>query len=345
MIILHVLSTATFSGAENVVCQIINIFKNDLNIKMYYCSLDGPIRNILIEKQISFIPIKSLSYFEIKKVIRQIHPDIIHAHDMRASFITSMACKNIKLISHIHNNNFDSRKISLKSIAYILAGFKSKHIIWVSKSSFDGYIFHSLFIKKSVVLYNTINVDTLYHIMRADTNKYDYDLVFVGRLNVVKNPLRIIRICANIVKRYSKLKVAILGNGELAEQMRAMTIENNLSHNIDYYGFQNNPFKIIHNSKMMIMTSITEGTPMCALESIALGTPIISTPVGGMVDLIDDKVNGYLCETDQDFEDTIVSFLINTILQESFRKACIAKSECINDSQKYRISLLNLYNS
>ena len=49
--ILHILNTNEFSGAENVVCQIINIFKNDNRYDMVYCSLEGPIREIVQEKK------------------------------------------------------------------------------------------------------------------------------------------------------------------------------------------------------------------------------------------------------------------------------------------------------
>ena len=47
MKVLHLLSTNKFSGAENVVCQIINLFQNESNYKMFYCSPDGEIKETL----------------------------------------------------------------------------------------------------------------------------------------------------------------------------------------------------------------------------------------------------------------------------------------------------------
>lgn len=44
---------------------------------------------------------------------------------------------------------------------------------------------------------------------------------------------------------------------------------------------------------MMIMTSLWEGTPMCALEALAMGIPIVSTPVDGLCDLIENGKNGF----------------------------------------------------
>ncbi len=56
--ILHVLMSSTFSGAENVVCQIISMYKND-DVEMLYGGIDGPvIRNALDERGFKFIPMK-----------------------------------------------------------------------------------------------------------------------------------------------------------------------------------------------------------------------------------------------------------------------------------------------
>ena len=116
---------------------------------MYYCSLDGPIRIALEEKGVNFHPVKELSIKELKRVIRDVQPTVVHAHDMRAGFLASLACGKIPLISHIHNNNYNSRSISLKAILYLYAALKAKHIFWVSKTSYDGYYFHNRLLKNS----------------------------------------------------------------------------------------------------------------------------------------------------------------------------------------------------
>ena len=154
------LQSNRFSGAENVVCQIISLLKQG-EIEFVYCSQDGQIRSALNERGIVFNPLKKMSILEFERVIREEKPDIIHAHDMRASFMAAITCGKIPLISHIHNNNFDSRRVSLKSVLYRYAAMKAKHIFWVSKSSFEGYKFHKGLENKSIVLYNVINIEEL----------------------------------------------------------------------------------------------------------------------------------------------------------------------------------------
>ena len=120
MKIMHLLATNSFSGAENVVCQIIDMYKNDKDLDMVYCSPNGKIKNKLVEKNIKFYPLNKLNYSSIKKAIMDFEPDIIHAHDIKATIYASLFSKKCKIISHVHGNSIDMRKTSLKSLLFLI---------------------------------------------------------------------------------------------------------------------------------------------------------------------------------------------------------------------------------
>ncbi len=332
-----------FSGAENVVCQIIGMFKDDPDIEMVYCSRDGQIREALEERGITFAPMTALCTDELKRVIQEQRPDIIHAHDMRASFVAARVCGKIKLVSHIHNNAFDSRGISAKSIAYLLAAKKAQHIFWVSKSAYNGYAFHNMFKKKSEVLYNIISIPALYEKMALDTKNYSYDVAYVGRLSEPKNPQRLMQVLVKVAANYPDVKVAVVGTGELEAEAKALCHELGLDENVDFLGFQSNPLKLLHDAKVMVMTSRYEGTPMCALEAMALGVPIVSTPTDGLCELVDDGVNGYLSNDDDILAQSILQLIRDKQLQSEFSSRIREKAERLNDVAKYRKKILEAY--
>lgn len=343
MRVLHVLYSNRFSGAENVVCQIIGMFREDPDVEMIYCSPDGQIREALAERGVSFAPISDLSKAELRRVISEVRPDVIHAHDMRASFVASLACKKIPLISHIHNNAFDSRGVSLKSVAYILAARKAKHIFWVSDSAYNGYAFHKRFEKKSEVLQNIIDIDALYAKMAKDENYYSYDLAYVGRLTYPKNPQRLMGVIAKIKALKPEIRVAVVGNGDLEDETHALCREYGLEENIDFLGFCSNPLKILHDSSSMVMVSRWEGTPMCALEAMALGVPIVSTPVDGLRALIDVDKNGYLSDDDDELARRIVEIATDPELRARLSEYTLEKAKVINNVEVYRDRLLKAY--
>ena len=342
MKVMHVLNSRIYSGAEKVVCQIIHAFQGE--VEMVYCSPESDIVREMVEGQgVTYLPMKTMSVSELSRVIREQKPDLIHAHDMRAGFFSALCCGKIPLVSHIHNNAYDARGLSPKTVGYLLAGFRAKHIFWVSQSSFDGYAFHKLFAKKSSVLYNVIDTDEIYTKLSQDSNTYDYDLIYVGRLTYQKNPQRLLRLCARLKESKPDLKVAIVGTGELEEELKALSQELNLEDTVHFLGFQPNPIKMVACSKAMILTSRWEGTPMCALEAMALGTPVVSTPSDGMKDLLTDGVSGYLTESDEQMAVDLLKIFTQPehrqLLAENARK----KFDSLNDGEAYKRAIRTAY--
>ena len=342
MKVMHVLNSRIYSGAEKVVCQIIHAFQGE--VEMVYCSPESDIVRKMVEGQgVTYLPMKTMSVSELSRVIREQKPDLIHAHDMRAGFFSALCCGNIPLVSHIHNNAYDARGLSPKTVGYLLAGFRAKHIFWVSQSSFDGYAFHKLFARKSSVLYNVIDTDEIYTKLSQDSNTYDYDLIYVGRLTYQKNPQRLLRLCARLKQDKPDLKVAIVGTGELEEELKALSQELNLEDTVHFLGFQPNPIKMVACSKAMILTSRWEGTPMCALEAMALGTPVVSTPSDGMKDLLTDGISGYLTESDEQMAKDLLKIFTQPehrqLLAENARK----KFDSLNDGEAYKRAIWTAY--
>ena len=342
MKVMHVLNSRIYSGAEKVVCQIIHAFQGE--VEMVYCSPESDIVRKMVEGQgVTYLPMKTMSVSELSRVIREQKPDLIHAHDMRAGFFSALCCGKIPLVSHIHNNAYDARGLSPKTVGYLLAGFRAKHIFWVSQSSFDGYAFHKLFARKSSVLYNVIDTDEIHTKLSQDSNSYDYDLIYVGRLTYQKNPQRLLRLCARLKESKPDLKVAIVGTGELEEELKALSQELNLEDTVRFLGFQPNPIKMVACSKAMILTSRWEGTPMCALEAMALGTPVVSTPSDGMKDLLTDGISGYLTESDEQRAADLLKIFTQPehrqLLAENARK----KFDSLNDGEAYKRAIRTAY--
>lgn len=82
---------------------------------------------------------------------------------------------------------------------------------------------------------------------------------------------------------------------------------------------------------------------MCAMEAMALGTPVVSTPSDGMKDLIDHNVSGCLGETDDELEES----LLKIFRDEEFRKMLAEngkeKFSRINDAEGYKQAIAACY--
>ena len=139
------------------------------------------------------------------------------------------------------------------------------------------------------------------------------------------------------------LKVAVVGAGELEEETRAVCQSLGLQKNVQFLGFQSNPIKMVHDSKVMVLTSRWEGTPMCAMEAMAVGTPVVSTPSDGMRDLVENGVNGYLHAEDEAMAEDILKILTQPEHRELLGKNGQERFARINDAEGYQRILADCY--
>lgn len=341
--ILHFLPRNTFSGAENVVCQIIAMFRGEIN--MVYCCPDGPIREALRERDIPFLPMKTFSVSEVRRLIRQEKPDLIQAHDMLSSVVCAAACGKTPLVCHIHNNNFNSRGLTLKTALFLPAAKKAKHIFWVSPSAMESFYFRKAVAAKSSVLRNTIDPQALRQRAEAAPDQRKSHVVFIGRMSEPKNPLRMLKVLEKLSILVPDLDAKVIGSGELEQQVRAAWEQSPAKAHIQLLGFQSNPYGLLRNAGLMLMTSLWEGTPMCALEAMALGIPIVSTPVDGLCDLVEPGKTGSLESTDDALAQSCARILRDPALRQTLSGNTRAKAEQLLDLERYKQPLRAVYES
>lgn len=343
--VLHILKSNKFSGAENVVCQIIKLLsKNEEYEEMIYVSTEGPIADALRERNVKYVPIKKLSVSEIKRAVKEYKPDIVHAHDKAAIVIASLSVpRKIKLIAHVHCTFDMLSSKNLKSLIFYNALKKCKKVVFVSSESYNSFIFKDKIADKCITLRNVINPDEIHLRVKKDDTEYDNDIIFLGRLTYQKNPERLISIIENVKKEINNVKVAIVGDGELRENIESLIKEKNLSENIKMYGFMSNPYKLLSQSKALMMTSRSEGTPMVALESMSVGLPIISTPVDGLKEVVINNKNGFLSDDDSELTKFIIEFLKEKEIRDKMSNSAKEMFKEVNDIEKYKETLKKIY--
>lgn len=113
----------------------------------------------------------------------------------------------------------------------------------------------------------------------------------VGRLVPEKNYSFLIEVFSKLNPTL-KAKLIILGDGEqkqvLEEKIRSLGLENK----VRLPGNVSNPYKYMKRSKVLVVTSITEGFPMCILEALACGCPVVSSDYGGANEILEDDACG-----------------------------------------------------
>ncbi|PEW03718.1 hypothetical protein CN425_06950 [Bacillus cereus] len=343
MRILHVLNTNKLSGAENVAADICMMLKE--NYEMAYCSPNGSIKEALKDREVDFIPLNKMNTLELRKAIKQFQPDVIHAHDIRATVLATGVSGKIPVVTHLHVKGEDMSSISLKSILYMIASKKAKQVIVVSESCLDEYIFKEKIKNKSVFLQNIIHSPRVEKLLEKDESNFNFDFVFLGRLSHQKNPQKIAKVASTVLKQYPSAKFGVIGEGDLKEEMEHIFKTEGVIDRVTFTGKLSYPYKALNQAKCMLMCSRFEGTPIAALEAMALGVPIVSTPVDGMLDLVIDQKTGFLASENENLSEAVLNLLSDKKLQHEMSVASMKKFESLNREKAYKETLEGIYNS
>jgi len=126
---------------------------------------------------------------------------------------------------------------------------------------------------------------------RPDAFKADQrNIVIAGRVSEVKGIKYAIQAIAESAMPGNTV-LHIVGDGPLLESHKQLAAN---SDKIVFHGFRRDALNFIAHADILMMPSLHEGLPYTLLEAMSLGTPVIVSAVGGMAEIIDDRVTGML---------------------------------------------------
>jgi len=254
-------------------------------------------------------PIKDIYlFFKYLNIFIRERPDAVLAYTIKPNIYGSIASKitNIPIVNNI----------SGLGTAFIQGGLL-EHIVSflykVSLSSSSCVFFQNnndknLFLKKGLVVKN--QVDTLpgsginleYYKPENSiiSSKVADEFVFllVARLIWDKGIREYIDAARYIKNSNAKVKFQILGFLDVVNQtaVSGSDIDSWVEEGvIEYLGEADDVRPFIKNSNCVVLPSYREGAPRALLEASAMGKPIITTNAEGCKEVVDDGINGYLC--------------------------------------------------
>ncbi|MDD4752959.1 MAG: glycosyltransferase [Desulfitobacteriaceae bacterium] len=121
---------------------------------------------------------------------------------------------------------------------------------------------------------------------------------YIGRLSEEKGIQHFAQALPTILNDRQDLRVIIGGDGQLKESIEASLQEGGVTPLIDLPGWISHDDlpKYLNQLRLLVLPSYTEGLPNIMLEAMACGTPVLTTPVGAIPDVIIDGKTGFIME-------------------------------------------------
>jgi L-malate glycosyltransferase len=122
----------------------------------------------------------------------------------------------------------------------------------------------------------------------------DLVLIQVARLDYLKDHATAIRTVERVSTRCSRARLVLVGDGPERETIAEMVRERGLEDHVRLLGQRDDIPRLMGASDIVFLTSISEGIPLTLIEGMAAGRPVVSTRVGGVVEVVVDGQTGLL---------------------------------------------------
>ena len=246
---------------------------------------------------------------EIRKVVEEVNPDIVHTHTFKAGLlvrvqrnrIEEVLGEKIKFVHTFHGHLFDDpefkgfKALAIKSIEERLSK-RSDQLITVG-----GIVKIDLDSKGIYGKSKTISIPPAVAQLKLQSkssalkkygvkDKNRVRVLWLARVTGVKNPQRVIE----IAKQLPEIDFYMAGGGDLLER-----IKKEAPRNLKVLGWQDVKL-ILPIADIFLLTSENEGMPIALIEAQLAGIPVVATNVGSVPEVVLHNKSGTICNKSND---------------------------------------------
>lgn len=298
-------------GVFTYIVELANQLADTYEIYILYCVRDQTPQDYLsyFDSRITMIESQHMTrsinptsdlkaYLELKKIAKQIQPDLIHLHSSKAGVVGRWAFNGNKtpMFYTPHGFSFlmkDQSQLKIfiyKAIEKVCALRKCKII-----SCSAGEHRESLTLTSNAdYVSNGINIKSLDKFLDKE-EKSELSVFTLGRICYQKNP----SLFNKIALAMPHINFIWIGDGELREELTAPNIK------VKGWLEREKALEIATKSSIFMLTSLWEGLPISLLESMYMKKHCVVSNVIGNNDVIRSGKNGYVCDEVSDFVSSI----------------------------------------
>lgn len=341
MKILQIHTKLVSGGIEAIVCGLANEMAKEHDVTVctifepkeddvFYARLSPRVKKKTIGKRNFGFSLKEI--FKISNLIGSGQYDVVHVHGcfQYYALATLLHHSKSRIFYTIHsdarmeNQTWDNRLFWLKRFCF---AHKWIHPVTISPKSKDS--FTELYDCDSALIPNGIQTPVVDASVKA-TEKYRFSnnttlFIHAGRVSKPKNQVVLCQAFCSLIKNGRDVALLIAGPPE--EKDIFEKLKPYFSERIVYLGERSDIPQLMSESDAFCLPSIWEGLPVTLLEALSVGCIPICSPVGGIVNVVHNGIDGLLSRSPnkEDYEKTLSDFLdMSENAREKMRQAALA---------------------
>ena len=339
MKILIYIGSLKSGGAEKVVSHMANywahtheiVLLTDVSEKEDFFEIHSKVKRIstgfLVSKKNIFIKYFShlKGLLQLRKIIKDTKPEIIISHLPVANVRMLLSTFNLKipLIVEDHNNPaFNKIPQPWRILRPIMYMFTNK-VVLLTEDLKKHY--HKGLQSKIVIIPNPLNIPR--NIINSNEVILKHPtFISTGNFRYIKGYDLLIQAFSHVVKVYPDWYLTLLGDGKERKNLSLLAEKLGVSDKIDMPGRVNNPYTLLKQAEIYVLSSRSEGFPVALCEAMGVGMPCISfdCPTGPS-DIINNNHNGLLIEylNVEKLAEAMIKLVENSNLRERLSKEAL----------------------
>lgn len=238
--------------------------------------------------------------------------DIIHSHRYKENILAGSIkkrCHIKSLIQTVHGIGEPHKGLaSLKSRVYDTIN-KVYTKAYFDKVIAVSYDIRSLLDKyysseKLVTIHNALDPVNVKPVRNPNEIRREFSIAenapiigVTGRMVPVKAYDTFLSMAKEILQTRSDSKFILAGDGPLTGELMELTSKLGIGESVIFTGFRDDIIDIMNAFDIFVISSLHEGIPMALLEAMSLRKAVVSTAVGGINEVLADRVSGLLVKS------------------------------------------------
>lgn len=333
MKILQVIPLFCFGGAETMCENLTYALKNqghDVTVVSLYGEHtpisqrmeEAGVRILYLDKKlgldVSMVP-------KLYKIFKAEKPDVVHTH-LDVIKYAGLAAKLAGISRCVHTVHNVAEKEAEGRAQKIINGFYFRRG-WSVPVALSPEVqtsivsFYGLSKDRVPVAYNGADLSRCLPKESYSAGE-TFHILHIGRFNEQKNHGRLLRVFQRLSKENPGLRLDLIGEGELRQEMEGLAKELRLEDRVTFLGSQSNVYPYLQSADLFLLPSNYEGIPMTIIEAMGTGLPIVATAVGGVPDMLENGIDGLVVPCEEEaVADACASLIQNEALRERLGRA------------------------
>ena len=352
--VLHILHHMKMGGVEHLVFDMTNAFQQ-LGIKTTICCLDGVLGELGEQLRDNNIDVRVLNrrpgfdyklFLDIASLIKELNPDIVHAHQYTPYFYgitASILAKKKETLFSEHGRLYPDR-MSLKRVVYNrLVLLPHTDIITVDSKHLRNALirYEKIPSNRIRILANGIKLGPFSRITPENRiiqrkllgiKEDEFAMGMISRLDPIKDHKTLICAFKKINEEFPNTSLFLAGKGPEYETIQSLIGELGLNDKVKLLGYYEDLYGLLNALDLYILSSHLESAPLGVMEAMAAGLPVIATDAGGTGEIIINGEDGYLVPP-RDPEE----------MARAMKKIIVSPDAASNMAQKGKQKIYNYY--